>query len=298
MAVLRAGVQVSSASVEITEAAARAAARHGVPRHEVLTRLLLHLPREATADGFCDLETVCAEADRRAARLEARTRDWRDWAIASDRKLAATDLELVRIDSERARIVLERFHYLESFRGDGAHHGGVTAGGRLAAILSVTPLDLETVAAGLPRGLTRDQAAVLARVFAFDWTPPNSLSFLIGRLVRGLRAAEPAPRLLVTYLNPNLGFTGASYRAANWRLWAREHGTRYAYLDGDYVTDRALAARFGSADPQALRSLLGKRIRFSEMELRPLELYAYPIDAELRGALEVRAPAELAHPTP
>jgi hypothetical protein len=61
----------------------------------------------------------------------------------------------------------------------------------------------------------------------------------MARLARQLRARGRAPRLLLTYRNPNVGFTGASYRAGNWILWARERGTRYSYLDRQYITDRA-----------------------------------------------------------
>jgi hypothetical protein len=70
--------------------------------------------------------------------------------------------------------------------------------------------------------------------------------------------------LLITYLNPNLGFTGASYKASNWHVIGIELGNRYAYLDGRYITDRRLAAL--ARDELA-------RVEYSQMQFRPLLIY-------------------------
>jgi hypothetical protein len=204
------------------------------------------------------------------------------------------------MDEETARIVLERFHYLGSHRLQSQHHGTFAEDGelsRLAAVFSVSPLDVRTIANALPDGVTGAEVVVLSRVFAFDWAPSNTLSFAMGKLIRGLRRRPDPPKLVVTYVNPNVGFSGASYRASNWMLWAREAGTRYAYLDRDYITDRALLRRFGTTDPNKLAASLRKRLVFSRMKLSPLDLYAYPIDRNLRDKLCVHAENELPRPT-
>jgi hypothetical protein len=77
-------------------------------------------------------------------------------------------------------------------------------------------------------------------------------------------------------------------------LYAREHGTRYAYLDLDYITDRRLRDRFGSADSNLLRAELGDRIAFSQIALAPLELYAFFVDARQRDRAAL--PLELERP--
>jgi hypothetical protein len=285
-------LRVEPDSRELQAMAREAAARHAVPAHEVLVRLLLHLPRDADGEGMVEPRVAGDESERLAAELAAATAEHSDWQKPpGGGGLDVGAITLEEVDQSTARVVLERFHYLGSFRPNSRHFGGVAAE-RLAALLTLSDLDVPTIA----ERLSDENVMVLSRVFAFDWAPRNTLSFLMSRIFRELRRDPEAPRLLVTYLNPNVGFTGASYRAANWVLWAREAGTRYAYLDGRYVTDRVLARRFGSAAPDVLEAALGDRIVFSRMPLRPLDLYAYPLDPGLRTELERGEPMELPRP--
>jgi hypothetical protein len=265
------------------------------------TQLLLHLPRLADEAGLVETDRAIAEAERLADLLAARRGELAGWTHppASGCE-SASALRLTDVDEDVARVVLERFHYLGSFRSNSLHFAGV--GGppgeeRLAALFTISPLDLPSLAAELPPGVAPDEVAVVARMFSFDWAPENSLSYLMGRLFRRLRSERPALRLLLTYLNPNLGFTGASYRASNWTLFGYEQGTRYAYLDGCYITDRTLDGRFGTTDPAALQDVLGSRIEFSTMELQPLELWSYPLDSTLRARLRERQPSVMARPS-
>ena len=298
MAIVQAPLRVRPDSPHLRLLASDAARRNAVSEHEVFVRLLLHLPRKATEAGVVDPRFAVAEADRLAGRLSFRTSAYRALTRPPPDPLEASDLSLVPVDDAVARVVLERFHYLESFRRDSAHYAGMAGTDRLAALLTLSSLDVGTIAQYLPARVSAEDVLVVSRVFAFGWAPPNALSFLLARLVRSLRARQTTPRLLLTYLNPNVGFTGASYRAANWRLWAHESGTQYAYVDGDYITDRELAARFGTGDPQSLARALGDRIAFSRMPLKPLQLYAYPIDVRLRPGLHAAEPVDLPHPSP
>lgn len=277
-----------------------AASRCGVPGHDVLVRLLLQLPRDADAHGIVESTVARLECERVARDLAAATARFADWQAPPTSGLGAVDeIELATVGDTIARVVLERFHYLGSFRPGSEHHGGVIrdkGADRLVALLTVSELDVATIAARLPCDVEAKHAPVLARVFSFDWAPRNTLSFLMARLARALRCRPDPPRLLLTYLNPNVGFSGASYRAANWVHWAREGGTRYAYLDGRYTTDRELQRRFGSATPETLHAGLGDRVSFSRMPLQPLDLYLYPLDSRLRKALGSAAPVELPRP--
>jgi hypothetical protein len=134
------------------------------------------------------------------------------------------------------------------------------------------------------------KALMLSRAYATAWAPRNSLSRLIAIAVRELRTREPELNLLFTYLNPGIGFDGASYKAANWHLFGYEHGTRYAYLDADYVTDRDLTRSFGTSDTRKLEQMLGDRISFSRMPLPPLELYAFGLHSRLNASLHDAEP--------
>jgi hypothetical protein len=65
-------------------------------------------------------------------------------------------------------------------------------------------------------------------------------------------------------VNPNLGFDGASYKAANWMLFGREAGTRYGYLGDDYITDREVAR---------LSERERAEVVYSMMPLAPLTIF-------------------------
>ena len=78
---------------------------------------------------------------------------------------------------------------------------------------------------------------------------------------------------MLTYVNPNMGFTGSSYRASGWCLLGTEPGTSYRYLDHRYVTDRRLVAAYGTCQDTALRRLLGGRYTRSIMPLEPLLVF-------------------------
>jgi hypothetical protein len=253
-------------------------------------RVLLHLPRLADEKG----RLAQREVDREVERLAAEERPLPAWLLPpANRPSEPSDLVLAEVEPEKARVIHRDFHYLRSYRQ--GQHIGAFADSHLAALLTFSPLDLRRVRATLP-DLEEGQALVLSRVHAFAWIPRNSLSHILARTVRLLRERLPRPRLVFTYLNPNVGFDGASYKAANWFLYGREQGTRYAYLNQDYITDRELTARFGTSQADSLAAVLPGRIEFSSMPLRPLEMYAHPLDHQLRRRLSGGEPQEWVRP--
>ena len=72
----------------------------------------------------------------------------------------------------------------------------------------------------------------------------------------------------------------ASTRAANWRRFGLEAGTRYAYLNGNYMTDRRLATL--SAEER-------NAVVYSTMSLEPLHLYRRVLDRRLAKDEDLRA---------
>jgi hypothetical protein len=104
---------------------------------------------------------------------------------------------------------------------------------------------------------------------------------MMGHMYRHLRLIYPNVQLLLTYINPNLAFMGSSLKAANWVLFGYEQGTRYAYIDKEYTTDRELVRYHRTADPSQLQSMLGDRFEVTRVRLDPLQLYAYFLDKEL-----------------
>lgn len=281
---------LDTAQVELAIRAA--AAEFDVSRRALRLAALLHLPRLATGD-IVSAAAAEEEVQRLALQVKTRTAPHLDMSVApSPAPSSVHALEFAAVDASTARVIEESFHYLGSARTD-ASAFGTYANGKLAALATASPLDLPPVIASLPTNVAVDRVRVISRVFAFDWAPPNTITHLLARVTAALKKTDGA-KLLLTYLNPNLGFTGVSYRAANWSLYAREHGTRYAYLDRDYVPDRQLRERFGSADPMLLMGKLGERIGFSSISLAPLELYAF--SADRHAFLPTGSPLELTRP--
>jgi hypothetical protein len=237
---------------------------------DVLLQSLLHLPRIAACDGTVDTDETTAEINRLRALRADELAPLR--MLAQPPTIAPTlhDLTIDVIHAAEAEPILGTFHYLRSFRSDSVTIGA-TYEDRIVALCSISPLDLPLIAERLPVGGPAE-VAVISRVFAFDWAPRNVVSYLFARVEKAGVVRGSNVRLLMTYLNPNLGFSGASYRAANWVPLGREVGTRYAYLDARYVTDRQ-AARLSATD-QA-------RVQYSRMPLGPLILLCRLLDRRL-----------------
>ena len=92
-------------------------------------------------------------------------------------------------------------------------------------------------------------ALVLERGCTLPHAPPNAASFLIGRALRALR--KSGWERFKAYSDPSAGETGATYRAAGFKLCApSKHGRwpwRYALVvAGRRLSDRAIYRRFGS----------------------------------------------------
>jgi hypothetical protein len=255
------------------------------------SRVLLQLPRLADAHGFVSQLDAAREIEN-LARQEAEPPTW--LSPPEHPPSSPRDLTLIRLDDARAQLLHERFHYLRSYR-QGLHLAG-EVNGHIAAILTFSPLDLDTIRAALPTQGDSLRALVLSRVYAATWAPRNSLSRLLSLAARRFRDRDPSLGLLLTYLNPGIGFDGASYKAANWQLLGREHGTRYAYLDESYVTDRVLTGQFGTSSETELRGLLGDRIVFSRMRLQPLDMYAFALHPRQRRVLAATPPRDWLRP--
>jgi hypothetical protein len=256
-----------------------------VDAQHLLRRVLLHVPR---FDGATLRRpgTIEAEVERLAAQVRALhvavpedlRRSRAGFALASSR--------LGPLSADVASTIHRSLHYLESPRTDGLHLG-LYADGRndargLLSCVTLSPLDVPHLIASLPEGVEQDQVLVLSRLFAFEGSPANTISFCLARMIEAVRLERPEARLLLTYLNPNLGFTGAAYRAANWALYGHEPRTRYLYLDEDYVTERRMFREFGTNELTRLESLLGPRLSCSKVPLDPLHILAYDLRRSAR----------------
>jgi hypothetical protein len=94
----------------------------------------------------------------------------------------------------------------------------------------------------------------VSRVYSIDVAPANSISFLLAKVRNFFRQGVGDAELLITAVDPNLGFTGSSYRAANWHRWMSIQARPYLYVDRLYTSPRQLRQRFGTADLAVVRT--------------------------------------------
>lgn len=265
---------------------ATTAASVGLPQRTLAARFFLHVPRllagQSSIDGASlveQLTEVACNWGRRVEPLQAHLRGPRE---IIESPLA---LDFGRVSDEEARIIHENFHYIGSYRPESCHFAltlPTNGANKIAALVSVSRYDLDCLR--LPFEFNRDLGRVASRIFAFDWAPKGSISHLLARTIKALRQEEGAPELLVTYVNPNLGFTGASMRSSNWVFLGRDFSsTRLAYLGPKYVTERELRRLYGTSNSAELAELIPDFQMSPELE--PLELWGFPISRRMRAEL-------------
>lgn len=262
------------------EELARTARVAGVSQRNLKTLSLLYLPRLASS---WVTEDAIADEIRRVSLLLRERGGFDSGSGTIDPVICdLSNLVFSEISEEEASSIIQRYHYLGSSRRNSTHFGLAlrsTRGLQLRAVLSLSCYDLWHIP--LPAGVDPNQVKVISRVFVFDPAPKNAVSFLIGRVTRWLRHHDRSTRLVLTYVNPAMGFSGSSYKAANFSLYGYEFGTRYCYVDRLYITDRELTARYGTSDPTELSAILGARFELVT-GLPPLHIYCRAVDPRVK----------------
>jgi hypothetical protein len=128
----------------------------------------------------------------------------------------------------------------------------------------------------------------VARVYSCDAAPPNAISFLLARVRSWFRQNRGDVELLTTVVDPNLGFTAASYRAANWQQWLAVQARPYLYHGSEYVSPRQLRVRFGTSNLDELGAAF-PRERFSRswVKLLDSQIYCCRVDRETEPVAKI-----------
>jgi hypothetical protein len=227
---------------------------------------------------------VIAELNRNAVRLRHDQRAIED-LIPKD-KYPLSDLRFVRLGNSEADQIFSRLHYLRSARAGSVNFALVDPVNKLPVTLcSVSPLEWMRVGRQLQTqfGVSLGAAWDVSRVYSFDVAPANAISFLLSKVRQVIRREIPSVELLTTAVDPNLGFVGASYRAANWQQWMSIQARPYLYVDGIYASPRQLRTRFGGANLVELRAA-NPRGRFEQSRAKLLDSVIYC--CRLRGETE------------
>jgi hypothetical protein len=130
--------------------------------------------------------------------------------------------------------------------------------------------------------LTRTRLGGIACVFGRQCT--TQCDFISAIPVRRyLHRSTPSVDLLVTAVDLNLGFTGSSYRAANWQQWMSVKARPYLYDNGCYVTPRQLRESFGTSSLMDLHATYPGRFQQSRVRLLDPMIYC----SNLNGGTEI-----------
>ena len=272
-----------------TEIVSRVAEEFDVPARALLARSCQQLPRIAQ---FGRLERRRAEQEiRRCAR-------WlrQDMAEAVGHvpkgPFVLSELQFTRVDEVQAKPLLVRLHYLRTIRPDSAHFALVEPmSGLPVALCTLSGLQWPRLAQKLGERFGVGMAEVLdvSRVFAVDDAPANSISTLLSRVRTWVRHHHPEVTLLTTVVDPNLGFTGSSYRAANWQQWMTIKARPYLYQETRFVTPRQLLEEFGTSNFNELKSKYPRRFEKSRLRLDDSLLFC----CRVRGGTEAVPPDQI-----
>ncbi|HUD76345.1 MAG TPA: hypothetical protein VMR00_00705 [Streptosporangiaceae bacterium] len=254
----------------------------GVDERALRVRALLHLPRIVAYTGSITMSRVERELWHCARQLRKDASQAE--AIVPKGVYALNDLKFTEdFDPLVAGKLISSMHYLGSARAGSRYFALVDpVHGRPVTVGGAAPLEWKRVS-----NWAKDQFKVspekiwdVARVFSCPSAPPNAVSFLLARMRNSL--AQGAVDLLLTAVDPNLGFTGASYRAANWRRCLTIAPRPYLYLDCRYISPRQLKERFGTSSLTELRVRHPDR-RFEQSRVRLLDslIFCCPVRSKV-----------------
>jgi hypothetical protein len=247
-------------------------------------QLLLHLPRLVIGHQLPSSDELLREAERLKERLAEKQRPYTMWLRVQEAEISINELDFVPLDEERAKVFHEDFHYVGSYR-PGIHYALIhQASGKVACMGSVAEFDLHHAAEKIPVYLKSESVAAASRFFAFRWAPKNCFSFFWRKMAQHLKA-KYGTELLMSFINPNIGFAGSSHLATQWSLFALEEGAQYLYVDGNYRTARQLMREFGTSNVSGLQKVLGTRLQVSAIAMHPLRLYAKPLSRRAGRAI-------------
>jgi len=246
-------------------------------------RALLHLPRLASCNGWVPKRQAERELGTSAEQLLGDVRAARRHVPIGKFQLA--DLDFEEIDSSRALPVLTSLHYLRGSRPNSLYFALVDPVGRLpVSLCSISPMQWKCVGNQISaqHGISRERVWDLSRVYSIDGAPPNAISSLLSKVRIYVRRNMPSIELLVTAVDPNLGFTGCSYRAANWQQWMTVRARPYLYENCRYVTPRQLRERFGTASLAELQGKYPGIFEKSKVSLLDSMIYCNKVNGETK----------------
>jgi hypothetical protein len=259
------------------------ARRVAVEPRALAVRGLLHLPRVASHSGW--VTTWQAQRELRINAERLRNDVWAARLHLPLNKLPLRELAFEVIHQSRALPLLTSLHYLRSVREDSLYFALVDPiDRRPVSLCSVSRLEWKCVSNQLHAqfDIRLGGAWDVSRVYSVDGAPANAISLLLSKVRVYYRRNFPSADLLVTAVDPNLGFTGSSYRASNWQLWMTVKARPYLYEYDRHVTPRQLRERYDTASLIELEGKFPHRFQQSKVRLLDSMIYCCSLKGETK----------------
>lgn len=273
----------------VKEAVASIASASSIDYQALLVKVLMHLPRVADESGsvsLFDVQAECLEQAERLIRIQKSIPDLTRREEPGSLQLKYS--RFIELDQGTAAIVMESCHFLGSYRSDARYFALVSdPGNRILVCGGLAFLRFPQLADLINRltGFVSSNFLDVCRLYAFPCAPKNSISHFLAKLHKEVRA-QGTVDLLCTVVDPNLGYTGASYRAANWIQIGEVERAPYRYVDGQFVTAGQLRERFGTMSTPALEDMLGDRLSVSICKFQNSYVLGYPITSKARAVFK------------
>ena len=185
-----------------------------------------------------------------------------------------------------AKEILERFHYIGSYRKNSIHLGlyyKISAKvEKLMGIMTFSHYDFNIEPYNVFINFNRKEILNLSRLYVFNWAPFNTNSYFLSKGIGYVKKHFPKIQCFTTCANPNIGHSGTSYKASNCIETAQFLGSPYLFLNGRSVTIRSLSEKYGTLDFKKLKSKLKNQLVISKSKLLPQKIFIYILDKKKR----------------
>lgn len=129
--------------------------------------------------------------------------------------------------------------------------------------------------------LGQDQACELVRIALTSHAAP--VSRIAAQAMKFLKRQSEGLRLIVSYADPKQGHHGGIYQAGNWIYQGRSQAQRELLIDGVFTHKRSAHAKYGTASPERIAAMSGRRVEWAPIEWK--HVYLMPLDNEMRNRI-------------
>ena len=229
---------------DIAEKIAKAARSIGLPLVDVRACCGLRLQKLFSLPQAPQIDAVLNEVDNVTEWLAGLAKPHMDYMSIPSNIPSLSDLELQKLPDDKATVINTVFHYIHSHRKNSTSYALVNPKDqRIYASVTFSDYANPELDGIMPTELDHKDIKMAARVYAFPFAPQNTISKLLAESTRALHS-ETGCRVLLSYLNSDLGFTGVTYQSANWQRMESFYRPQWAFYQGSFLTERETRAKF------------------------------------------------------